>query len=407
MSTTEDFWTLIRQARWFAGKSRGGQVSAHHVLDWYADRPRVRSEILTVSYPDGSKERYHVPVVYLESPTEHLITRTGEGYAHEATYFPEAMSAILEAIRSARSNNDLICHSLGAESLNADLPPKRYEGEQSNTSVFLGDRAMLKFFRKLEPGHNLDIELHAALSGSTAVAKLYGWIEGGGWDLAMLVEALPDPQDGYQLACSRVGQDFEQEISALGVTLAKVHRQLAQVLGTGTITGSSLAHRFISHAKQIAQEAEPLQEVLDPLIKRFQSLDGDTFLSQRVHGDFHLGQALLTPNGWRIVDFEGEPMKSMAERSAMDSPWRDVAGLLRSIDYAAATSTSVPSSNWRTATRAAFLKAYCGAVGISTSAALEAYELDKAVYEVRYEIRNRPHLVQVPLNFLVPTLKEI
>jgi maltokinase len=117
-----------------------------------------------------------------------------------------------------------------------------------------------------------------------------------------------------------------------------------------------------------------------------------------VHGDFHLGQTLHTPTGWKIIDFEGEPAKSMAERVAPDSIWRDIAGMLRSFDYAAATVPGPDSAAWSAACREAFLKGYAGGdLDPDAEAPLRAYEAEKAIYEVGYEVRNRPDWVAIPL----------
>ena len=117
-----------------------------------------------------------------------------------------------------------------------------------------------------------------------------------------------------------------------------------------------------------------------------------------MHGDFHLGQTLHTPSGWKIIDFEGEPAKTMAERRAPDSVWRDVAGMLRSFDYAAASVPGPQSAAWAAACRAAFLRGYTVAeLGATEASLLRAYEADKAIYEVVYEMRNRPDWIGIPL----------
>ena len=116
-----------------------------------------------------------------------------------------------------------------------------------------------------------------------------------------------------------------------------------------------------------------------------------------MHGDFHLGQTLHTPEGWKIIDFEGEPAKSMAERLAPDSAWRDVAGMLRSFDYAAASVPGPDSATWLAECRRAFLHGYAGGdLSEADSAIVRAYEADKAIYEVVYEVRNRPDWVGDP-----------
>jgi maltokinase len=127
-------------------------------------------------------------------------------------------------------------------------------------------------------------------------------------------------------------------------------------------------------------------------------LSGETLATQRVHGDFHLGQTLMTPSGWKIIDFEGEPVKSLAERAEPDSVWRDIAGMLRSFDYAAASVPGPGSQAWADACRGAFLQGYVdGPLDAADEAVLTAYVADKAVYEVVYEVRNRPDWVSIPL----------
>jgi maltokinase len=149
-----------------------------------------------------------------------------------------------------------------------------------------------------------------------------------------------------------------------------------------------------------AAAASVLTPYLTALRRCVDALRGRSVPVQSVHGDFHLGQTLLTPDGWRIIDFEGEPLKSFAERREPDSVWRDVAGMTRSISYATSAHTD-PSSedaqNWLTLTREAFLGAYCGDQRQFDGDLLSAYEADKAAYEVVYETRNRPDWVTIPL----------
>jgi maltokinase len=148
-------------------------------------------------------------------------------------------------------------------------------------------------------------------------------------------------------------------------------------------------------AAGIAPALEPHRAGLS---RCFDALAAAELSTQRVHGDFHLGQTLHTPTGWKIIDFEGEPVKSLAERAEPDSVWRDIAGMLRSFDYAAASVPGPDAQAWADACRAAFLDGYAGG-GLSGAdeALLRAYVADKAVYEVVYEVRNRPDWVNIPL----------
>jgi len=144
--------------------------------------------------------------------------------------------------------------------------------------------------------------------------------------------------------------------------------------------------------------APALQPHVPGLTACFEALADRQLSTQRVHGDFHLGQTLHTPGGWKIIDFEGEPVKSLAERAEPDSVWRDIAGMLRSFDYAAASVPGPDSRRWADDCRAAFLEGYAGGpMASEDEVVLRAYEADKAVYEVVYEVRNRPDWVNIPL----------
>jgi maltokinase len=157
---------------------------------------------------------------------------------------------------------------------------------------------------------------------------------------------------------------------------------------------------------------------VDVLEQVFDRLGESAGHVQRIHGDLHLGQTLRTSLGWKIVDFEGEPLKPLAERRLPDSPWRDVAGMLRSFDYAAQSVVKDLDSSddagpqivyrakeWLARNRSAFLDGYVerrmerGEPPLTPSeqAIIDAYEADKAVYEVIYEARNRPTWVDIPL----------
>jgi maltokinase len=150
--------------------------------------------------------------------------------------------------------------------------------------------------------------------------------------------------------------------------------------------------------RRATDDAPALLPYAAGLDEAFGELSGTSLPVQRVHGDFHLGQTLHTPSGWKIIDFEGEPAKSLAERMAPDSVWRDLAGMLRSVDYAAASVPGPDSVSWAAECRSAFLESYArGPLQPGDAAILRAYEADKAIYEVIYEVRNRPDWVGIPL----------
>ena len=339
----------------------------------------------------------------------------GPQNGYDAMQDPQAcrmiLAALVESRRLTGSGGEVAFHLSSAAGLTEDLEPEIFTGQQSNTSVMFGDVAMIKFFRRLELGRNLDIEVHDALNraGVADVAGLFGWIEGT-WtgndgqvlaaDLAMMVEKLADAKDGWGLALDSIptDSDFTADAHALGEALAQTHQALRTAFPTGQLSGSDVAAIMKERLGRAASIAGALESYVEGLDRCFDDLESVQLDTQRVHGDFHLGQTLHTPTGWKIIDFEGEPVKTLAERSAPDSVWRDIAGMLRSFDYAAASVPGPDSAQWAANCRTAFLTGYAGGPLAGEDAAiLRAYEADKAIYEVVYEVRNRPDWVGIPL----------
>jgi maltokinase len=421
----------ITAARWFAGKGRLVTLRSltplpwiNEVADFFADQgPAVRVEIAELTYDNGSREFYQLPLSYRAAPHPDLhyaeVTRLshpelGPVVAYDAARDPEAcrvlLGALLEEKRLADRDATTRFHLTGRPGLSTALEPRVFTGQQSNTSVMLGDVAIVKLFRRLELGRNLDIEVHDALNqaGVSDVAGLFGWIEGS-WnangvtcdaDLAMVVEMLTGAVDGWDLALDRLraGASFTEDAAALGTALAETHEALQHAFPTANVPGATVATTMKVRLRDAAAIAPALLAHADGLVRRFDELAEMTLVTQRVHGDFHLGQTLHTPDGWKIIDFEGEPAKTMAERVVPDSVWRDVAGMLRSFDYAAASVPEPDSATWAKECRQAFLRGYAGGeLSPADTAAVRAYEADKAIYEVIYEVRNRPDWVSIPL----------
>jgi maltokinase len=216
----------------------------------------------------------------------------------------------------------------------------------------------------------------------------------------MVVEMLSDAVDGWGLALDQVraGTSFASEAEALGKALAETHAALNQAFPTAEVPGAGIAATMKDRLQTAAAIAPAVRPYADGLARQFDELGATTLATQRVHGDFHLGQTLRTPDGWKIIDFEGEPAKTMAERVLPDSVWRDVAGMLRSFDYAAASVPGPDSAAWAQECRHAFLAGYAGdQLSQADASAVRAYEADKAIYEVIYEVRNRPDWVSIPL----------
>lgn len=468
----------ISNARWFAGKGRRARLRSLTSLPWLTEvseffrpgaAPAVRFEIAAVEYlpqedPEPSSavrnqfleeqdardlaavgtpemahevadvrtEYYQLAVSYRSAPHADLhhaeIGRftdpdLGPVIAYDAPQDPQACAAILTALLSGQRlrspDSEVRFTTTSAASLKADLEPRLFTGQQSNTSVMLGDTGIIKLFRRLELGRNLDIEVHNALNaaGISDVAALFGWIAGS-WvsdgrqldaDLAMVIEKLPDAVDGWDLALDSLravtasagtwsATEFAAEAEALGTALAEIHHALHSAFPTKKVLGARTAMIMMDRLHEAAGIAPALTPHIPGLLRCFDQLGAETLDTQRVHGDFHLGQTLRTPTGWKIIDFEGEPAKALDERRAPDSVWRDIAGMLRSFDYAAASVPGPHSAAWATECRAAFLRGYTGGeLGTADAGVLRAYEADKAIYEVVYETRNRPDWVGIPL----------
>ncbi len=323
-----------------------------------------------------------------------------------------------------------------------------------------GDEALFKLFRRVTPGVNPDIEIHDVLTraGSDNVAALLGWVEveGGGFEtgaerppqpaagsaerhpqpaalpiqLGMLQQFLRTASDGWELALTsvrnlfaeadlfadEVGGDFAAEAQRLGEAVGRIHALLAEHFPTAERTRADhvrLAEEMTSRleaALDVVPELAEHASALRALFAAVATIESGT--AQRVHGDLHLGQTLRTAKGWKIVDFEGEPAKPLAERVRPDSPWRDIAGMLRSFDYAPrVTQMTVATTDdngteqrayraaeWSARNQAAFLEAYAGhPLSNDEHTLLTAYVADKAVYECVYEARNRPAWLPIPL----------
>lgn len=417
----------LTQARWFAGKGRRAEIGSVTALPWLTDIstwPAIRVEIVRVDYPPSSgPEFYQLVVAYHRAPVPGLLhaeigRRTdpelGPVVGYDATQDPAASTLLWRMLLNEQltrhRDSEISFHHTDVSGLDPDAPPLAFAGQQSNTSVMFGDQAMVKFFRRIELGANLDIEVHDALGrvGVRDVARLYGWVSGR-WvqdgspveaDLAMAVEKLAGAEDGWGLALDslRSEGDFSADAAALGRALAEIHQALRDAFPTAETDGRTTASLMGARLHAAVEVAPALIELTAGLESAFAELGTATLATQRVHGDFHLGQTLRTPDGWKIIDFEGEPAKSMAERVALDSPWRDVAGMLRSFDYAAATVPGPGATRWLANAREAFLTAYAdGLPSVDEQVILRAYEVDKAVYELVYEVRNRPDWTAIPL----------
>jgi len=311
-------------------------------------------------------------------------------------------------------------------------------GEQSNTSIIYrpADTAPIicKVYRQLHHGDNPDVTLQTAVaeSGSRHVPASVGDVVGE-WDdvgrptgratghLAFAQEFLPGVEDAWRVAllAAASGAPFTDEARALGAAVADVHLSLGELFAreqpsVGLIDTITAAWtRRLDTAVAEVPELGPHRAAIEAFYARARA--GAWPELQRIHGDLHLGQALLVPDrGWVLLDFEGEPLRPMNDRCRPDLPVRDVAGMLRSFDYVAgSTALALPeraasAMQWADAARRAFLDGYVAASGLDLSAyrdLLAAFELDKAVYEAIYETRNRPTWAAIPLHAIMSLLE--
>jgi maltokinase len=213
------------------------------------------------------------------------------------------------------------------------------------------------------------------------------------------------------LESARRGEDFSARAHELGAAIAGVHRTLAEAMPTAEAESGSI-DAVVSAMRARCRAAE--REV--PELAQYRSaiesgLDAARRVPwprlQRIHGDFHLGQVLDAPGrGWIVIDFEGEPLVPLSERGRLDTVMRDIAGMLRSFSYVGGTLASARTrpqadiTDWVARCRASFLDGYASVSDLNPrehDALLAAFELDKAVYEARYEARNRPSWLPIPV----------
>ncbi|MGH2897426.1 MAG: maltokinase N-terminal cap-like domain-containing protein [Solirubrobacteraceae bacterium] len=395
----------VMRQRWFASKSC--EVASVNVLaqvELSAD-PALALQVVETRFQSGTHELYQ------------LLPGTGE----------DSVRALARLLGDEATIDGVSFHG----GLEPGGHIRAMGAEQSNSSIVFGEQQVLKVFRRVEPGVNPELEMLRFLSarGFAAVAALTGWYEYSGElmqaTLGIMQEFVAEARDGWQLALDDP-LGLLARVPELGAATGELHSVLAgdpadpafapeepsvEALSLLTATIDEQIEQVFLDLPAGSAALEPIrgrgEEVRDRL--QLMSHVGVGGRLIRHHGDFHLGQTMLRDSGWTILDFEGEPARSLLERRRKRSPLRDVAGMLRSFAYAASAAEllrGVPAPDgWEERARQGFLDAYLETVDQSllpagrpaTDKLLAIFELEKAVYELRYELDNRPDWVSIPV----------
>jgi maltokinase len=402
---------LVGGQRWFGSKSRA--LAGGRIADSGRLAPDCLFALFESEFADGGTELYQLP---------HRVVAGGE------VVLDLADTALAHALLAAFRGSACLTTASGRVEfeLRAQLPgeaalaPVRSVGaEQSNSSIVFGERCVLKAYRRLEAGESPELELLRFLgaNGFEHTPQLLGSYRYAGAPVAatlgILQEFVPDARDGWQDALDSLGDPalFVSRLRRLGEVTARMHTVLASDPEDPAFRPEQLGEASAADADALlAGLPEPIQGRREEVLERLRSLHrtGHGGQAIRQHGDYHLGQVLWARDDWLVLDFEGEPARPLGERRRKSTPLRDVAGMLRSFAYAAETGRdrAAPGPpSWEDDARAAFLGGYEAAIdqsllppgGAARDALLAACELEKALYELRYELNNRPAWAHVPL----------
>jgi maltokinase len=434
MTEERELIDFITSQRWFGSKTR--EVAHATIVDRATlreDDPRLDLLLVETRFDTGTHETYQ------------LLTDDNL----DALSDPRNVRELVHMIRSSTklpAGDGVVefAAAEGFEGVGRELRNVRPVGaEQSNTSIVFDDELILKAFRRLEAGINPELELLRFLTSHRFenIAQLAGWYAYAGRQmdatLGILQRFVPRGEDGWDRALDTMGEGsagFLGTLRRLGEVTGRMHTVLgsdandpafcpeetsAESLGLLTATVDEEIESIFMDLPEGNEDVEPLRGRGEEVRERLRLLThlGGAGRVIRHHGDFHLGQTLWDGEDWVILDFEGEPARSLPDRRRKRSPLRDVAGMLRSFAYAASAAQLLrgvePPTDWESRARAEFLAGYHETVdphlvpsGASMDKLLSVFELEKAVYELRYELNNRPGWVKIPVTGIARMLDQ-
>ncbi|MDX6425286.1 MAG: maltokinase [Gaiellaceae bacterium] len=436
MSVERELIDFVTSQRWFGSKTR--EVTHSSVVDRAMLReedPQLELLLVEIRFDTGTHETYQLLA----------------GQSHELDSLADPRQ-VRELVHLMRAHTKLpagdgiveFAATDGFAGAGHELREARPVGaEQSNTSIVFDEELILKVFRRLEAGINPELELLRFLTehGFENVAQLAGWYAYAGRQMDATLGILQQfvaGEDGWDRALATMGGDeserFLDSLHRLGEVTGRMHAVLgsdsgdpafspeetsAESLGLLTATVDEEIESIFMDLPEDNPELEPIRGRGEEVRERLRMLTnlGGAGRVIRHHGDFHLGQTLWADGDWVILDFEGEPARSLPERRRKRSPMRDVAGMLRSFAYTASAAPLQrgidPADDWEERARTQFLDGYRKTVdqhlvpsGASMDKLLRVFELEKAVYELRYELNNRPDWVRIPVAGILRMLEE-
>jgi predicted trehalose synthase len=388
--------------------------------------------MLEARFPTGTHEVYQLPLGLGATYTgDAVISAAGARTVYDATADPACIRELVRLMAAGESRGDVrFVPAEGGPPIGTVESSRPMGVEQSNSSLVIDDRLVLKVFRRVEAGTNPELEMLRFLTahGFPHIAALAGWYEYEGRlvdaTLGVLQAFLADGRDGWELTLEDMdGEEQWDRLRDLGRVTGEMHTSLASdgldshfapeirarsrcrsCTPTSTSRSSACGASCRTTTPPRGRRRARRGRARAPAV----ALPGRFGRQGHPHPrGLPPGQTMLTGEGWRILDFEGEPARPLPERRRKRSPLRDVAGMLRSFAYAASAQRLLNGreapADWEERAREVFLEGYMNAVdpallpaGGALERLLSVFELEKAVYELRYELNNRPDWVAIP-----------